>query len=168
MLVVIDTIGSIAQGFDVEADPLAYLLKGWSIHTGYSIESWRFSLGTFGIDLPESIHGNEGFDSYMKGAGVSSDYFLSGSIKGLFVGFQSGLLHFSIQNTSNKSATTHIASNQGIRIGYRWVLRKTRAYITPWFSLNYIMNAKTWHSGNYSYSINSWQPFPAFHVGRKF
>jgi hypothetical protein len=168
MLVVIDTKGSIAQGFEVEADPLAYLLKGWSIHTGYSIESWRFSLGTFGIDLPESIHGNEGFDSYMKGAGVSSDFFFSRYTEGLFIGANTGFMHFKIKNTDDGATATLIAYNPGLRVGYRWNTGLGRLYVTPWFSLNYILNAKTLNVGNSTYTMNTWQPFPTVHIGWRF
>jgi len=90
-----------AQNFDIEADPMAYLFKGLSVHAGYSFDMWRFSLGTFGIDLPQAFHGNEGFDSYMKGAGISSDFFFSKYTEGLFIGANTGFMHFKIKNTDD-------------------------------------------------------------------
>ncbi|MEM1115261.1 MAG: hypothetical protein AAF845_03755 [Bacteroidota bacterium] len=46
---------------EVEADPIAYALSGYSGHVGYVAGRARASVGVFAADAPEFFHGNEGW-----------------------------------------------------------------------------------------------------------
>ena len=43
--------------WEVEADPIAFRLNGYSAHAGYRVEAFRADIGPFGADIPESLHG---------------------------------------------------------------------------------------------------------------
>ncbi|REL32920.1 hypothetical protein DYD21_13970 [Rhodohalobacter sp. SW132] len=72
------------RGFDIDIDPIAFALNGFSIHGGYVTGAYRFDLGIFGLDLPEWVHGNEDFDSSFIGAGWKVDRFFKGYADGFF------------------------------------------------------------------------------------
>ena len=49
--------------FDVEVEPIAYILGGAGIHFGIQPSDWKYTLELFGLNIPESLHGNDGFDA---------------------------------------------------------------------------------------------------------
>src|SRR5687767_8761741 len=71
---------------DMEVDPTAYILDGYSLHVGLGWKRLRVDLGAFAIAVPEAIHGNEGFSSSFDGFGAKLQLFPFGEQRGGFVG----------------------------------------------------------------------------------
>src|SRR5699024_3737845 len=61
---------------EVEVDPIAYALNGYSGHIAYGFDPLRISLGGFGADQPEFFHGNEGWKARSRGITMKVDYLL--------------------------------------------------------------------------------------------
>jgi hypothetical protein len=87
LLVLLSPSRAAAQ-VEVEIDPAAYALNGFSLHVARVFGPTRLNVGTFGIDVPRVFHGNDGWRSRMRGAGVKWDY-LGSNPDGFFVGAES-------------------------------------------------------------------------------
>ena len=76
-----------ARGLDIEIDPLAYALNGYSLHLGFNTDMGRFDLGVFGLELDESLLETTSISSEMKGVGVKWD-FITPKQSGVFAGLE--------------------------------------------------------------------------------
>jgi hypothetical protein len=56
--------------FELEIDPIAYVLNGYSVHGIYVFNKTRFDIGVFGIEQPEGFDGNDGFKVKIQGVGA--------------------------------------------------------------------------------------------------
>ncbi|WP_157494257.1 hypothetical protein [Fulvivirga imtechensis] len=158
----------VKHGFDVEIDPIAFALNGFSLHGGYLTGPWRFDLGIFGLDIPEWAHGNEGFKVSARGTGWKADRFLRGLSDGFFIGVEGNVTKTSITHSlsdDNRSATEF---SLGIRGGYRWNTGLGNLYVTPWLGLGYILNAKDVTINGEVFKTSPFQPFPTVHIGWTF
>ncbi len=157
-----------AQQFDIEIDPIAYALKGFSVHGGYLIEAWRIDLGIYGLEIPEAVHGNDGFDSKFFGTGWKLDRFFKGQPDGFFVGVDGGVSRLQVTHQGSNQKANRIEYSLGVRIGYRWNTGLASLYITPWLGLGYTLNAKNLTVNGETFENSAFQPFPTVHVGWKF
>jgi hypothetical protein len=64
--------------WEIEADPIAYGLKGFSGHLGRQVAggAGRLQIGVLGADVPEAWHGNDGVTQRARGVTATADYFL--------------------------------------------------------------------------------------------
>jgi hypothetical protein len=158
---------STAQRFDIEIDPIAYALKGYSVHGGYLWSSFRLDAGVFGIEVPEAVHGNDGFRNRIDGVGTKLDFYLIEPGSKLFVGLESGIMRSTVEwrDTGEKVART--LYGVGVRIGYRLVVRE-HFTVTPWIGLGYTLNAADQHVSGRVFETSAFQPFPTIHLGYSF
>jgi hypothetical protein len=59
----------------IEMDPIAYALKGYSLHGGLETDGFRFQIGAFGLDIPEATSNNQNYKLRQTGIGFKIDYF---------------------------------------------------------------------------------------------
>lgn len=162
---------NIRNTFEVEVDPIAYAMKGYSVHGIYNHKHIRFDLGVFGIEQPGSITGNRDFEVMTRGFGLKVNYLVKSS-KGLYAGLDAGYaandvtLKMNLQNDKGHNLSL------GAHAGYRFFIfpQNNRflsgLYITPWagISYNYIYdNVKLsgYKEGNIGY-------FVTLHIGYRF
>jgi hypothetical protein len=158
-----------AARLEVEADPLAYILNGYSVHLGVTYGNFRSSIGTFGIKQPSFQLDNDAFSVYFSGFDLKTDY-LFGKTKGFHVGLQ---LTYGKDEIGLKGSSDHEdlwGLNIGARGGYRFMFGKAENkyrgfYLNPWATLIYSANAKTISKGTEAYKQSSVSIFPAVHVG---
>ena len=157
---------------EVEADPLAYVLNGYSVHVGITYGKFRSSIGTFGIKQPSFQLDNEAFSVYSSGFDLKTDY-LFGKTKGFHAGLQLtyGKDKIGLKGSADKENLWGL--NIGARGGYRFMFGKAENkyrgfYINPWAALIYSANAKTINRGAEAYKQSSVSIFPAVHVGWRF
>ncbi len=156
-----------SQSIDIDIDPIAYVLKGFSIHAGLNTDHIRYDIGVFGIEVPESFHGNDGFNNYMWGAGAKADYYFKGTEKGLYTGFGMDLTssRVRLEETGNETSVTQFGA--GINIGYKIGITKN-LFVKPWFGLSYLFNADDIVIDGQAFEQSSIRPFPTVHVGWTF
>jgi hypothetical protein len=152
---------------EVEADPVAYALNGFSLHAAKVMGATRLSVGAFGIDVPRSFHGNEGWRSSMRGAGVKWDY-LGQSIDGWFAGVDAGYMRMNYSLDSGGDAVKRNVIGAGVRAGYRFPLRQTGFYLSPWVGVSYNFDGDDVAVGTELFDRSAVTVFPTVHVGRRF
>jgi hypothetical protein len=148
---------------DVEVDPLAYAAGGHSVHVGLGRGRVRFDLGAFAADIPEWLHGNDGFDARFDGFGAKLDVFLRESWSGPFAGVEAGLLGTTLRSPDGGHDFDRRLQVGG-RAGWRIPL-PAGFYATPWIGVGYAIGAGDRRVGAYVYEESPWVIFPTLHVG---
>lgn len=157
----------LSQTIDIEADPIAYIFNGFSVHGGLKTNHIRYDIGLFGIEVPESFHGNDGFNQYIWGAGVKADYFFSGTQKGFYAGVGADLTssRFRLDETGGQSTVMQFGA--GLNVGYKFSLTPN-LFIKPWFGLSYLFNSDDIEIDGMIFEQSSIRPFPTVHIGWTF
>ncbi|MCI4647135.1 hypothetical protein [Phaeodactylibacter sp.] len=156
-----------------EADPLAYINQGYSIHLGYENWKWRtrFDLTTVRVDYPETfedfLYGTTAFDLVIRIDGIKVDYLLNKKDlnKGAFVGvdINSTRLLLTHRETGGEEVINEV--NIGIRGGYKLNIWKG-FYITPWAALWLdAANEQEFVVGNDKISNPGWSWLVTAHLG---
>lgn len=158
---------SLSQAGDlyVEADPFAYMLKGYSLHIGKAFGPLRAQGGVFGIDVPEGMRRNTAYDVRMDGIGFKLDY-IGRSEDGWFAG--TDLNRAALRYRYNGSEENHNAVQLGVRGGYRKRFGQ-RMFATPWIGLSRELTtpADITFAGE-RYEERTWTPFATLHLGMVF
>lgn len=161
--------GSARRDFhvDVEVDPTAYILSGYSVHAGLGWRSVRLDLGVFAMDLPEMFHGNAGWDASFYGGGAKLQWFPLADQRGLWVDASVGVS----RRTATLAETGHSAgvtiTGIGIDAGYRFSL-PYNLYITPWAGIARDLSDTEVMVDGKTFAMSAWTPFAAVHVGFRF
>lgn len=155
--------------WEVEADPIAYGLKGFSGHLGRQVAdgAGRLQIGAFGANVPEAWHGNDGLDLRARGVTAKADYFPRGQPSGLFVGVDATYSRTRFRREETGSQTTRNGGGIGPRIGYRFNIGE-HFYITPWVSMGYQFNASDVTLDGERFEQNRYVIFPTVHLGWTF
>jgi hypothetical protein len=151
---------------DIEIDPIAYALDGFSLHLGMGTGRYRLDLGAFGLELPEAIHGQRDFRSSFAGYGAKFDVFLHDDGWGPFMGFEGGFTTITIVDTLSSRSAEDRAVSGGVRAGWRIQL-PSDFYVTPWVGVGYRFSEDAQIAGR-TYQNNPITVFPTFHLGYRF
>jgi hypothetical protein len=152
---------------DVEVDPTAYVLGGFSVHAGAGRGHLRLDLGAYAMDVPEWAHGQEGFDLSFWGFGAKLQWFPLAEQRGLLLdvggGFQREAI--TLHDTGERTRTNVVGI--GVSAGWRFWLPHG-FYATPWVALDYDLGASDVMLGGKTFHAPSISPFAAIHVGFRF
>jgi hypothetical protein len=151
----------------IETDPLAFALKGYSLHVARETGAYRFSVGAFAADVPEWVHGNEGFESSVRGVGLKLHHYLSPSRTGTFVGAELSSVRTRIERTDLSQAVFRDSVNIGVEAGYRYELGRG-FYATPWIAVSYDLDAADVPVGDRVFKWRAAGGFAAIHLGYRF
>lgn len=150
--------------FDLEVDPTAYLLSGYSVHVGAGWQRVRLDLGVFATDVPKFLHGNDGFNSSFDGFGAKLQYFPFAEQAGAFVGIGAGLNRQHVELDGTGFSSKHSDWSAGVDVGWRFTLWKS-FYLTPWVGFDHTFDAKDVILDGHVFKNSSWSVFPAVHLG---
>lgn len=153
--------------WEVESDPLAYALNGFSIHGAAVLGAGRVSVGTFGVDIPRVFHGNDGWDAVVRGVTLKLDY-LGSSIDGFFAGVEGNYARTRYTLRGDDARERRGAYGVGIRGGYRIPLGQRGLYVVPWASVSYSFDGDDVIIGSETFDGRSVTVFPAVHIGWRF
>ncbi len=121
----------------VEADPFAYINKGYSVHLGYENWGMRFDLTKVKVDFPEAFeeafYNTRAFDIATNITGVKVDYIGNRDnwTKGAFVGLDMNYQKLNFSHRESLESKDLSAFNVGVRAGYKIKIYKG-LYVTPW------------------------------------
>jgi hypothetical protein len=159
--------GRAAAQVEVEVDPFAYAFNGFSLHLAKVLGSARVNVGTFGLDVPRAYHGNEGWSSTMRGAGVKVDY-LGSRIDGFFAGVDGGYMRNRyVLATEGDSEARHVLG-LGVRGGYRQPIGGSRLYVAPWVGISYNFDGDDVMIAGDEFKRSAVAPFATVHIGWRF
>jgi hypothetical protein len=152
--------------WEVEVDPVAYALSGYSAHVGYRSGALRTDLGLYGAKVPETWHGNTGWTERTRGFGAKIDTVCSG--KGWFAGIEVnyGQTKYTLRDAGE--SVTRSGVTAGARIGYRFTLGRSHLYIAPWMGLNYNFGELGASIGGTNFKEHRIGLFPTIHLGWAF
>jgi len=157
--------------WEFEVDPLAYaFFKGYSGHVRYNLKKVVWDAGIYGLEVPQSVHGNTDFRQKMNGFGIKTS-FLINNVKGLFTGFGIGYTATEATNLIKDVDAKGKSVGGGVHLGYRLFLRKEKngsrngVYIAPWVGVDYNFHIKEVEFDNMNYKQNNWSFFPTLHIG---
>jgi hypothetical protein len=126
---------------EIEADPVAYALKGDSVHVGEVLgEKNRVQVGAFGYEIRKFYGGNVNFSRRGNGVTVKYDRFLGRRTKSSFIGLDWNFTRtrYTLDATGERTYRNDVTI--GPRVGYRFEAG-SHLYITPWFSCGYVFNS---------------------------
>ena len=149
---------------DIEIDPVAYALGGYSVHGGIGWRRFRVDLGAFGMELPEWAHKNEGFSARFGGYGMKVQYFLMDRQGGPFLGASAGVLLPVVTLKDTEFAATFRQFNAGLQAGWR-VEIGAGFFLTPWVGVDYNFGAPEITLMEQTYEHQQWTFFPTVHLG---
>lgn len=152
---------------DVEVDPTAYVLSGYSVHVGVGWTRLRVDLGAFAIAVPRFVHGNDGFSSSVDGLGVKLQYFPFAEEHGGFVGVDAGFNRQLIRLDGTDLAAREEQLSLGAHVGWRFEIGPS-FYATPWIGLSYGFNVHDVTLNGQTFRQGPWTVFPAVHLGYRF
>lgn len=161
-----------ANRFEIEADPIAYILNGYSFHVGYTLGHVRFDAGVFGIKQPKFAMENNRFSVRSSGFGIKADYLFRAS-KGFFLGLQSdyGTDKIGLKGSPIKQESESLML--GVRTGYRFMFGKKEnrykgLYLVPWVALINTLDPAVVTQNDQRYEQKKWSVFPTVHLGYRF
>lgn len=159
----------IAAQWEVEADPFAYLVNGYSGHIARQIleGNVRLQAGVFAADVPSVFHGEDDFDLRVQGVTLKADYFFSGNTQAWFIGLDGDYTEVRYRLKVTRESTTRHISGFGPRTGYRFEFGDN-IYVTPWISIRYLFNAKDVVISDNEFSEDNIAIFPTVHLGWRF
>lgn len=152
---------------DLEVDPTAYAFSGFSAHVGLGWRAVRLDLGTYGMDVPEFFHGNEGWDASFTGAGAKLQWFPFAAQRGFYVDVSGGAARQRVELRATGAASTETVWSVGADAGYRFTLPH-RFYVTPWAGFSVDLNADDVMLDGRRYAKIALVPFAAVHLGYRF
>ncbi len=152
---------------DVEVDPTAYVLDGYSLHVGIASGHLRLDLGAYAIAIPEAIHGNADFKLSASGYGAKLQCYFSERRAGGFVGVDSGFIRTLARRQGSDLAAQDDAVSAGVNAGWRFNI-VSGFYATPWLGVSYSFGSEDIELGGETYEANPWTLFPAVHLGYAF
>lgn len=125
----------------VEVEPVAYILKGAGIYGRYQHNNMRYTVEVFGVEIPESLHGNEGFEASSSGMEMHVEYFFRDSKDGFFLGPEIGITNFEITHRESQVSRDRTQYGVGLRGGYRWYTGLGNLYLSPMGGIVYTLNS---------------------------
>jgi len=152
---------------DLEVDPTAYAFSGFSVHVGLGWRDIRLDLGTFGMDIPEFFHGNEGWSASFAGAGAKLQWFPLATQHQLFVDVSGGVSRQRVELRATGASSSETAWAAGLDAGWRFLL-PYGFYATPWAGVSVDFDADDVMLDGQRYQKRAVVPFAAVHLGYRF
>jgi hypothetical protein len=149
---------------DLEIDPTAYALAGYSVHLGAGSGRLRVDLGMYSLDVPRFAHGNRDFDVSFDGAGARLQWFRSAEQIGAFADVSAGITRKHIRLTGSDAFNRTNVFGTGIDVGWRFAL-PAGFYVTPWAGVEYDFGVHDVVLDGRAFRDRSISPFAAVHVG---
>lgn len=168
LLVLLPGAARAQASVEVEADPIAYAVNGYSGHlAAFLTERVRAQVGAFGADVPEWLHGNDGFDIRTRGVTVKMDRYFSMRREGTFIGLDGDYSRVRYRHDESGESTSRNLYGLGPRIGYRFNLG-SRLFVVPWMSVRYVFNTSDVTLGGERLEESEVAVFPTVHIGFRF
>ena len=142
-------------------------MSGYSLHVGIGWKRFRLDLGTYAMDLPAFLHGNDGFDAAFAGGGMKLQYFPFAAQRGLFVDLGVGVTRRDVTFVQTGTTRRDVAAGIGGSVGYRFTL-PYGFHATPWVGINVDLGEGDIMVDGRTFKTPPVTPFAAIHLGYRF
>lgn len=154
--------------FAVEAEPVPYVLGGAGGTLAHRTGPWTVSLEGFSLDVPESIHGNGGFESSSSGLQLQVERYVGGSTEGLYLGPEIGVSELEVTHEQTGATDQRVGISAGARLGFHWPTGLGGLYLSPVAGVGYSFTADDLEVGGDSYEVSPVTPWATVGVGWSF
>jgi hypothetical protein len=161
------TVSPSSYHLDLEADPTAYALSGYSAHLGLGFDHVRVDLGVYAMHVPQFVHGDDGYDVRFNGLGTKVQYFFATEQRGWFAGVDADFAWIRASRQGTDASDLQRTFGLGVDAGYRISL-PVGFYVTPWLGLGYQFGTKDVTIAGATYKSSPITVFPAIHLGYRF
>jgi hypothetical protein len=153
-------------GVEVDGDPAAFVVDGFSLHVGV-VGPWRrIDFGVFSIDEPAFLHGNEGWSTELRGWGLNWE--LIGALgPGFFAGVGATL---AIRSYALDGSGMSVERHQllvGPHVGWRFQLGR-HLYLSPWLAVEYAYRGDAVTIAGKRFDDRPYVIFPTVYLGWRF
>jgi hypothetical protein len=132
-----------ARHVDLEVEPLAYAFGGAGGHVAVQVSQWKYEVEVFGLEIPESLHGNDGFTASPLGAELHFERFFGDGPGGFYVGPEAGIVRLDLTHQASGTNEQHTRYSVGVRGGYQWYTGLGNLYVSPVVGVSYTLNSDT-------------------------
>lgn len=128
---------------DLKVEPLAYAFGGAGGHVGLRVENWTYTIEAFGLDVPQSLHGNDAFEASLRGMELHAEHFFDEDLQGFYAGPETGVVRREVTHAASGKTEQNTLYSIGVRGGYRWYPGLGNLYVSPVVGVSYTLNGKT-------------------------
>lgn len=157
-----------ARHVDLKVEPLAYAFGGAGGHVGVHVNDWTYEVEVFGLEIPESLHGNDGFRASPLGIELHVERFFGENLDGFYAGPEAGLVRLDVTHRASGRSERHLRYSVGLRGGYRWYTGLGHLYISPVLGVSYTLNGGAIEVGNDTFETAPLGPWGTVGLGWSF
>lgn len=131
-----------ARHLDLEVEPLAYAFGGAGGHVAYQSGDWKYEVEAFGLEIPEFLHGNDGFGASLLGAELHFEHYFEEGSGGFYVGPEVGIVRLDLTHRASGRGNNLTRYSVGLRGGYQRYTGLGNLYVSPVVGLSYTLNGE--------------------------
>lgn len=154
--------------FDVEVEPLSYTFGGAGSHLALQRGAWKYEVEVFGLEIPESLHGNDGFEASPLGIELHLEHFFGDNASGFYVGPEVGLVQLELLHRPSGMTEHRTRYSIGMRGGYQWYTGLGNLYLSPVVGISYTLNGDAVTIAGDTYETSSLGPWGTVGLGWSF
>lgn len=157
-----------ARHVDLKVEPLAYVFGGAGGHVAVQVNDWTYEVEVFGLEIPESLHGNDGFRASPLGVELHVEHFFGDSLNGFYAGPEAGLVRLDVTHRASGRSERRLRSSVGMRGGYRWYTGLGNLYLSPVVGVSYTLNVNPVEIENETFETAPLGPWGTVGLGWSF
>ena len=123
-------------------EPLAYAFGGAGGHIGLQVGDWKYEVEVFGLEVPQSLHGNDNFTASPLGVGFHFERLFGSDPGGFYAGPEVGVVRLDLTHDASGTSEHHARYSVGGRGGYTWYPGLGNLYVSPVVGVSYTLNGE--------------------------
>lgn len=153
---------------DLEVEPLAYAFGGAGGHVAVQAGNWKYEVEVFGLEIPESLHGNDGFEASPLGVELHFERYFGDGPGGFYVGPEAGIVQLDVTHRASGTSEQRVRYSVGVRGGYQWYPGLGNLYISPVVGVSYTLNSEAITIGEDTFEAAPVGPWGTVGIGWSF
>lgn len=153
---------------DLEIEPLAYTFGGAGGHVALQNGAWKYEIEVFGLEIPQSLHGNTRFTARPTGFELHFERFFGERVGGFYLGPEVGLVRLRLNHSPSGRTEYRTRYSVGLRGGYQWYTGLGNIYVSPVVGLSYTLNGEAIEIGGDTFESAPLGPWGTVGLGWSF